>query len=372
MNTIVYGIRQRTAGLGLDERLAGNLKGAAWLVIIASAIGLAILAFGSPFIIRLAAAAYINLIAVVGLQIFMGNANVVNIGHAGFMALGAYFTAVFATPVMIKATLIPNAPFGLAGVELAAIYAFILSIAITTLIGLITGLVLVRLAGIAATILTISILVIVQGVLVTWTDLFRGAQAFFGIPKVVGLGGIILATAVVLVIARLFKGSRAGVQLRASATDPVAAEAMGVDVRRLRLVAWVLGSAVVGCAGALYALYAGTINARAFYFHTAFLTLAMAIVGGMRSVTGAMVGVALLTVLLELIRIVEGGITVLGIAFPEMLGLSGLMLGVVIVVVMCFRPDGFMGGYEVEEAVAALRARLSSRRRAAVAGEGTR
>ena len=151
MNTIVYGIRQRTAGLGLDERLAGNLKGAAWLVIIASVIGLAILAFGSPFIIRLAAAAYINLIAVVGLQIFMGNANVVNIGHAGFMALGAYFTAVFATPVMIKATLIPNAPFGLAGVEVAAIYAFILSIAITTLIGLITGLVLVRLAGIAAT-----------------------------------------------------------------------------------------------------------------------------------------------------------------------------------------------------------------------------
>ena len=57
MNTIVYGIRQRTAGLGLDERLAGNLKGAAWLVIIASVIGLAILAFGSPFIIRLAAAA---------------------------------------------------------------------------------------------------------------------------------------------------------------------------------------------------------------------------------------------------------------------------------------------------------------------------
>lgn len=359
MNTISVAESRRSPGIAFDPRLLGNARGALYLAVIAAAVGLLIMAFGSPFIIRLMATAYINLIVVVGLQIFMGNANVVNIGHAGFMALGAYFVAIFATPVMMKAVVIPNAPFGMSHVEVGALWAFFISVAMTTVIGLISGLVLVRLAGIAATILTISILVIVQGVLVTWTDLFRGAQAFFGIPKAVGPGLIILATVAALVIARMFKGSRAGVQLRASATDPLAAEAMGVDVKRLRLVAWVLGSAVVGCAGALYALYAGTINARAFYFHTAFLTLAMAIVGGMRSVTGAMVGVALLTVLLELIRVVEGGITVFGIEFPDMLGLSGLMLGVIIVTVMCFRPDGFMGGHEIEEAVAALRRRFA-------------
>lgn len=358
MNTIAYAEGRRGPAFSLDPRLAGNLRGAFYLAVIAALVGVLIMSFGSPFVLRLMATAYINLIVVVGLQIFMGNANVVNIGHAGFMAVGAYFTAIFATPVMIKATLIPNAPFGIGGIEVAAFWAFLISIGFTTLLGLVTGLVLVRLSGIAATILTISILVIVQGVLVTWTDLFRGAQAFFGIPKAVGPGLIVLATVVALVVARLFKGSRLGVQLRASATDPLAAEAMGVDVKRLRLIAWVLGSAVVGCAGALYALYAGTINARAFYFHTAFLTLAMSIVGGMRSVTGAMVGVALITVLLELIRVVEGGITVFGIAFPEMLGLSGLMLGVIIVTVMCFRSDGFMGGHEIEEAVAALRRRL--------------
>lgn len=360
MNTIAFATSRRE-GAGLDPRFLANLRGSFYLAVLAALIGLVVMAFGSPFIVRLTATAFINLIAVVGLQIFMGNANVVNIGHAGFMALGAYFTAIFATPVMIKASMIPNAPFGLAGIEVGAIYAFVISIGLTTLIGLVSGLVLVRLAGIAATILTISILVIVQGILVTWTDLFRGAQAFFGIPKVVGLGLIIAATMAVLVIARLFKGSRAGVQLRASATDPLAAEAMGVDVKRLRLLAWVLGSAVVGCAGALYALYAGTINARAFYFHTAFLTLAMAIVGGMRSVTGAMVGVALLTVLLELIRVVEGGLVIFGLQLPEMLGLSGLMLGVIIVAVMCFRPDGFMGGYEIEEALSALRKRLTGK-----------
>lgn len=357
MNTLALALRRRADGFRFDPALGAGARSAAWLVAISTIVGVLILAFGSPFLVRLAATAYINLILVIGLQIFTGNANVVNLSHPAFMALGAYFTAVLSTPVALKATMIPNAPFGLAGVETGVTAAVVLAVAGTALIGLLTGLVLVRLSGIAAEILTISVLVIVQGVLVTWADLFRGAQAFFGIPKAVDLGTILVVTAGVLVVARMFKSSASGVQLRASATDVLAAEAMGVDVKRLRLVAWVLGAAVAGAAGALYALYSGTINARAFYFQTAFLTLAMSIVGGMRSVTGALVGVTLLTVFLQMIRSMESGVTLLGVQLPEMLGLSGLMLGVIIVVVMSVRPDGFMGGLEVEDVFAALRRR---------------
>lgn len=362
MNTIALALRRRTVGFRFDTAFAASARSAAWLVAISTVVGMLVLAFGSPFLVRLTAAAYINLILVVGLQIFTGNANVVNLSHPAFMALGAYFTAILATPAGLKATMIPNAPFGLAGVEMGATAAFVLAVTATAAIGLITGLVLVRLSGIAAEILTISVLVIVQGVLVTWSDLFRGAQAFFGIPKVVDLGTILVVAAGVLVIARLFKSSPSGVQLRASATDTLAAEAMGVDVERLRLVAWVLGAAVAGAAGGLYALYAGTINARTFYFQTAFLTLAMSIVGGMRSVTGAIVGVTLLSVFLQLVRSVESGVTLLGVHLPEMLGLSGLMLGVIIVVAMSVRPDGLMGGREIEDVFALLRGRKASRR----------
>ena len=368
MSTIVTNLAGPSGPL-INARLVDNLRGAAYLAVATLIIGGLIAAFASPFVIRLTATAFINVIVVVGLQVFMGNSNIVNIGHAAFMALGAYITAIFATPVAMKMVVIPHAPFGISTFQVDPVSAFVIAIGVVSLIGLITGLVLVRLSGIAATILTISILVIVQGVLITWTDLFRGAQAFFGIPKAVGIGTIIVATAAVVVIARLFKGSRAGVQLRASATDPLAAEAMGVDVRRLRLIAWVLGGAIVGCAGALYALYAGTINAKAFYFHTAFLTLAMSIVGGMRSVSGAMIGVGLLTVLLEWIRDLEGGVTLFGIEFPQMLGLSGLMLGVIIVLVMCFRSDGVMGDMEIEEAVAALKRRFFGKKATADAEE---
>ena len=101
-------------------------------------------------------------------------------------------------------------------------------------------------------------------------------------------------------------------QLRASATNMLAAESMGVNIRALRLIAWVLGGVVCGIAGALYAYYLGTVNARAFYFHAAFLTLAMHILGGMRSVTGAVVGVVLISVAMELIRHLESGPVILG------------------------------------------------------------
>ena len=333
-------------------RTLRSLRGATIIAAFAVGIGLLIMLFGEPYQVRLAVAAYINLILVLGLQIFMGNANVANLAHPGFMGLGAYLTSIFAVPLVIKKTLIPNAPFGLGEVQLGIVPSFVAAVSITGIIAALTGLFLVRLSGIAATILTLAILVIIHGVFVHWVDLFRGTQAFYGIPKVAGIETMMVATALVILVARLFKDSRIGVQLRASATNMLAAESMGVNIRALRLIAWVLGGVVCGIAGALYAYYLGTVNARAFYFHAAFLTLAMHILGGMRSVTGAVVGVVLISVAMELIRHLESGPVILGAQLPDLFGLGSLMLGVIIVLVMCLRSDGLMGGLELDEVLA--------------------
>ena len=338
-------------------RTLKSLRGGTIIAAFAVGIGVLIMLFGEPYQVRLAVAAYINLILVIGLQIFMGNSNVANLAHPGFMGIGAYITAIFAAPAMIKQTLIPNAPLGIDEIQLGVAASFIVAIGITSIVALLTGLVLVRLSGIAATILTLAILVIIHGIFVHWVDLFRGTQAFYGIPKVAGIETMLVATAIAILIARLFKDSRIGVQLRASATNMLAAEAMGVNIRALRLIAWVLGGAVCGVAGAFYAYYVGTVSARSFFFHAAFLTLAMHILGGMRSVTGAVVGVALISITMEMIRHLESGPVILGVRMPELLGLSGLMLGVIIVLVMCLRSDGLMGGVELDELLGRLRRR---------------
>lgn len=330
-------------------RTMKSLRGALLLAAVVVAIGAGILAFGESYQIRLAVAAFVDLIIVIGLQIFMGNSNVANLSHSGFAGIGAYVTAVFATPTLIKATLIPNAPFGLAAIQLGVVPSFLVAVAATAAVAFVTGLVLVRLSGIAATILTLAILVIINSVFVNWTDLFRGSQAFYGVPQVVDLPWLIGAAAIAVVVARLFKDSKAGVQLRASADDELAARAMGVEVKRLRLIAWVLGTTIAGIGGILTAYYLGTINPRSFYFHSVFLTLAMLILGGMRSVTGTVVGCTVISVGMELIRGVESGPEIFGVKLPELLGLSGLSLGIIIVGFMCLRPDGLMGGEEIED-----------------------
>ena len=112
MSTIVTNLAGPSGPL-INARLVDNLRGAAYLAVATLIIGGLIAAFASPFVIRLTATAFINVIVVVGLQVFMGNSNIVNIGHAAFMALGAYITAIFATPVAMKMVVIPHAPFGI-------------------------------------------------------------------------------------------------------------------------------------------------------------------------------------------------------------------------------------------------------------------
>lgn len=335
----------RTGNGRLGRSLAGGLVTALPVVVI----GLAILAFAPTYYTHLALAAFVNLIVVVGLQVFMGNSNIANLGHSAFVGIGAYGVAVLSTPLAMKQLSIPNAPFGLAFVELNPFVAALLALSVVAIIAAVSGKIISRLSGVAATIVSLALLIIVHSVFLNWTDLFKGNQAFFGIPKVINLPAMLVASVAVIVIARLFKDSRWGLQLRASAQSPQAAAAFGIDARRLRLMAWVLSALICGLAGVLFAYFAGTISPKLFYFQQIFMTLAMLILGGMATVTGAVTGVIVLSVGLEFIRSIESGVTIAGIQLPQLLGLSGVALGVVIVLCMAFRPGGISGRLELDE-----------------------
>ena len=162
-------------------------------------------------------------------------------------------------------------------------------------------------------------------------------------PHITGL--VILA----IFIARLFRESSIGLQLRACSDDEAGARSVGVDVRRVRLIAWVMSACFFATAGIACSFFLGTILARPFYFNFVFLTVAMLILGGLRSVTGALLGTLLITLGLEMVRWVETGPVLIGIKLPQMLGLSGLLHGVVIVAVMAFLPKGIMGNREIED-----------------------
>ncbi|MEO0977701.1 MAG: branched-chain amino acid ABC transporter permease [Pseudomonadota bacterium] len=332
----------------LTQSQRSGLVGAALLAAVLVVIGAATLYFGSRYQVRLVYAAYVNLIVVLGLQIFMGNARITNLSHSAFMGIGAYAAALCVTPENIKKISLPAAPWGLADFSLDPVLSAAIAIAITAVLALLLGLFIVRLTSIGATIVTLAVLVIVHSVFLYRTDIFKGNQAFFGIPQVFDLSWVVGIAILAVIVCRLFRESRWGIQLRASADDEVGAAAMGVEIYKLRLIAWVLGAVILAVAGICYAYFLGTISARPFYFNHVFLTLAMLILGGMRTVTGAVLGTFLISFGLEGVRYLETGPVLLGIELPEALGLSGIALGAVIVLTMALRPTGIMGNREIE------------------------
>ncbi|MGD9536805.1 MAG: branched-chain amino acid ABC transporter permease [Alphaproteobacteria bacterium] len=323
--------------------------GVAPLAVVVILIGVLFEAFGEVAQVRVASLFMIHLMVVLGLQSFMGNSKVANLGHVSFMGISAYVVAVLTMPGPIKAVTIPDAPFGLATFSMDVIPAAIVAVVVGTLFALITGLLLTRQSGIAATIATLAWLVIVHVVINNWTDLTRGARALYGIPISANLITLSLIAAAMVVVARLFRDSKAGIQLRASGDDLLAASAMGVNVQRLRLRAWVLSGCLCSIAGVMFSLFLGSISPKSFYFDLTFLTLAMLILGGMQSISGAVLGTIVVTVGFEFMRWLESAPTIFGTELPRLPGLTGFFLGAIIVLFMALRPGGLVGDDEFDE-----------------------
>lgn len=325
--------------------------------LLVPAVAMPVVLFGRESHQRILIGFLANLVVVVGLQVFMGNSGITMLGHPAFMGIGAYCAGILATPAAIKLFSIPEAPFGLTDVELAVLPAAAIAVLLAVAVAWVVGLAITRQSDIPAAIATLALLVIFHTVVVNWLPLTRGPRAFYGVPIAMTVWSAAAIAMGAVVAARVFRDSPTGLQLRASGEDRLAAAAMGVDVRRCRLRAWVLSAAMSAVGGACLAFHVGTLHPNEFYFPAVFLTLAMLLLGGRGSVSGAVVGAIVVTAGNELMRVVESGPAVLGVQLPRLFGLSELFLGTIIIVVMKFRPDGIVADQELDELLVAAAAR---------------
>jgi branched-chain amino acid transport system permease protein len=291
--------------------------------------------------------ALIRLTVVVGLSIFIGNSGVVSFGHIGFMCIGAYVAAWATCNPMWKQLMLTGLPVFLQQAQ----YPFLVAVGggalLAALVALVFGAAIMRLSGIAASIATFAFLAIVNNIYSNWESVTAGVSSIIGIPTVVD-PWISLAFALAsVVIAFWFKGSRFGLMLRATRDDPVAAKASGVSIVRMRLAAFVLSAFIVGIGGTLYAQFLGVVTVDMFYLQLTFVTLAMLIIGGMGSVTGAVVGVIAVTVFVEFFRFLEAGVPVgeSTLALPE--GSQEIALGIGMALILIFMPAGLTGSREL-------------------------
>ena len=296
---------------------------------------------------RIATNLCIALVLVLGLQVFMGNSGILSFAHIGFMGVGAYTSAMLSIPAQMKGMALPDLYPMLEGVQLSPHVAMIIGGLAAALIASIVAYPLMRLSDAAAVITSFALLVVLHTVMTHWSAVTNGPRTLFGLPNATTLPLAAGAAIVALIVAMLFKESRVGLLLRASRDDEIAAAALGAKIPRLRWQAFILSALLAGIGGALWGHFITSFSPKAFYLKETFLILAMLVIGGPNTVTGAVVGAFLVTAAFEGLRWLEATINRLGLSTEPVVGMTELVLAVAMILILILRPGGIYPTREI-------------------------
>ncbi len=317
------------------------------LIALLAAIAVLFFLFGSGAQQRFVVEMLIRVVLVVGIWIFVGNSGIISFGHVGFMCLAAYATAWLTIPPMLKQISLRGLPDFLLTNQFPFWPSAFAAALLPAIFALIIGPILMRLAGIAASIATFAMLAVINTVYSNWSSVTGGTSSIVGIPTHTTLWVALGFSAVAIVIAWLYAISRSGLALRAARDEPIAAQASGVNIERERLIAFVLSAFVCGAAGVLYAHFLGIITPDAFFLTATFVALSMLVVGGMYSLSGAVIGVVVISTIIQILRWLERGVPLgdVTVALPN--GSQQIAIGAVMIMILLFRPAGLMGNREL-------------------------
>ena len=275
----------------------------------------------------------INIILAVSLNMATGYLGQLPLGHAGFMAVGAYTGGIFLkSPVdeLLKAG-------NTAGCLPYIVAALLLSGIMAGIFGLIIGIPALRLKGDYLAIITLGFGEIIRVVL-TNIDSVLGFKFTYGaaglkrIPKISSFTLVFLCVALTCLIIHMVMKSRHGRAILSIRENEIAAESCGVNTTYYKVMAFVLSAFFAGIAGCLYAGYLGSLYPSTFKFMKSIEILVMVVLGGMGSMLGSVLSATVLTILPELLR---------SVADYRMVAYSLLL-----VLMMIFRPKGLMGTYD--------------------------
>jgi branched-chain amino acid transport system permease protein len=274
----------------------------------------------------------INIILAVSLNLINGHTGQFSLGHAGFMAVGAYTAAavtMFAGPHVLPA----NAPMAL--VMLWFLVALLAGGTVAAAAGLLVGAPSLRLKGDYLAIVTLGFGQIIA-VIFRNIEPLGGALGLNNIPACTNLFWVFAAAALTVYVVTAMVNSTYGRGFIATHDDEVAAEAMGINTTRFKIVAFIIGAFFAGIAGGLYGHFTLTISPRGFDFNKSVEIVVMVIVGGMGNTIGVITAATLLTLLPEGLRMLAGvspSLHWIGESRP-------LLYAILLIGLMLMRPQG--------------------------------
>lgn len=254
----------------------------------------------------------INIILVVSLNITTGFLGQLTLGHAGFMAVGAYSAAFFSKNIIGLPQYI--------GFPLALLIGGL----VATLFGVIVGVPTLRLKGDYLAIITLAFGEVIRNILLN-LNIVGGASGYIGIPRYSNFTWAYIIAIITIVCSYSLINSRQGRAIISVREDEIASEATGIDTNRFKILAFIFAAFFAGVAGGLYGHYMGILEPKTFKFDKSIEMLVMVVLGGMGNIKGSIIAAIVLTVLPELLRSVAN--------------LRTLMYALALIIMMLFKYD---------------------------------
>ncbi len=259
----------------------------------------------------------INIVLAVSLNLITGFTGQFSLGHAGFMAIGAYTTGLITVAV-------PTVPGLLVGLLAGGL--------LSALVGFLIGLPTLRLRGDYLAIATLGLAEIIRIVLNN-LEFTNGAAGLAGIPQMMDWNWFFILTVGSVILIRNFLRSSHGRNAIAVREDEIAAESIGVDATRAKVLSFTVGAFFGGLAGGMYASYFYFIKPDTFGFLKSIDILVIVVLGGLGSLSGSVIAAAVLAVISTVLQ--------------QFTAVRMILYALLLVVIMVFRPQGLMGSREV-------------------------
>ena len=259
---------------------------------------------------------FITLIAVTGVYVLTGLTGMFSLGQAAFMAIGAYASGL----LVIRAGL----PISL---------AMLLAVALAVVVGYLIGYPVVRLRRDYISLVTLGFGEAIAALLNRMTTLTGGAAGLTGIPRKVTLGIAAVSAVAAIILVAFFKTSKYGRQCIALRGDELASKAMGINVSKVKMIAFLLSVALTSYSGCLYAFYMSYVDPTGFGWKKSADWVIMVFFGGVNSLTGSTLGAFILSALPQVLR-----------------GLQDyryVIYAVLVLIIINFRPSGLLGEWEL-------------------------
>lgn len=293
-------------------------------------------------------------VVALSMNLVVGFTGLFSLGQAGFMATGAYITAIFTIPIKFRESIYYAKGINtvLSNISLPIPIAIILGGLVAALIAAIIGVPILKLKSDYLAIATLGLSEIIRAVIASpMMDTITNGS--YGLKRIPSFGGVLecfIYCGICILIMSLIINSSYGGDFKAIREDEIAARAVGIDIFKSKEISFVLSSFFAGVAGGLLAMFMRSIDSKTFSVNLTYEILLIVVLGGIGSISGSIIGSFVVNIGKEVLRIFDAPFNVFGLYIDWPIfrqGFRMVIFSVLLMVVVLFFKKGIIGGKEI-------------------------